>query len=190
MADPITLGTLGLGATALGGGVGAIGSIFGGLGKGSMYDYQSGIAQQNALIAKQNADYQRQVGGVEAQQAGMRERFQQGKITAGLGASGLDVNSGSARNVTEGQQGISTMEQGLIRSNAARRAYGFEVEAYNKTAESQLLTTAGSNARTAGFIGGASSILGAAGSVASKWYQAGSVGLGGGLGGYNEDNKY
>lgn len=175
--DPITLTAISLGATALGSGVGAVGSIMGGQAQSGMYKYQAGIAQMNQQIAEQDADYSRSVGEVEAQQSGMKTRFQIGNIKAGQSGSGLDVNSGSAALVRKSQHEVGMEDQAVIRSNAAKRAYGYEVEAAQQTAQGQVYKMAAEKSETAGTIGAITSILGGASSVSGKWLQAKQVGI-------------
>lgn len=182
--DPITLTAISLGATALGGATSAIGGIMSGNANAAAFKYQAGIAQMNTQIAKQNADYSRSVGEVEAQQSGMKTRFQEGAIKVAQGASGLDVNKGSAVAVQDSQHQIGLEDQAIIRSNAAKKAYGFEVEAAQETAKGQLALMSGDSAKTAGYISAAGSLLGTAGSVAGKWLTAKQTGqLGGDAGG-------
>lgn len=180
--DPISLGasalgSIGTGASAAGGIVGAIGNLISGGANKKMYDYQAGIAQINKKNALQDADYSRAVGETEAQTSGMKTRFTLGKIVSGQAASGLDVNSGSNQRVQEGEQAIGTHDEAVIRSSAAKRAYGYEVEAATDEAQSQVYKMGGKNAETAGMIGAATSILGSASSVAGKWLDASKVGL-------------
>ncbi|HEX9613596.1 MAG TPA: hypothetical protein VGA05_08280 [Candidatus Bathyarchaeia archaeon] len=177
MADPASLAMASIGSSAAGGITGAIGSIFGGEAKSEMYTYQAGIAAMNAKIAKQNADYETSLGEVQAQQLGMKTRAQIGETRAIQGASGLDLNSGSNLEVRVSEAELGVQDQAMIRSNAARRAYGQEIIAAQETAQSNLDMMAASNAKTEGFIGAASSILGAGGSVSSKWLQAGQMGV-------------
>jgi predicted RNA-binding protein len=95
----------------------------------NMYQYQAGMAQINKQIDEQNAAYARSVGEVEAQKSGMRSRFQLGGIKVAKAAGNIDVNSGSAREVQDSQEAIGQHDQSIIRSNAARQAYGYDVEA-------------------------------------------------------------
>lgn len=178
MAFPI--GAVALGATALGGLVSAGGSLMQGAAQKKMYDYQAGVAQINKKIALQNSDYAKQVGEVQAQQSGMKSRFQAGQIKTAQAASNLDVNSGSAKDVQESQAELGQHDQAIIRSDAAKKAYGYQVEATQQTAQSQIDTFAGKNSQTAGEIGAVSSILGASSSVSSKWLQGQSSGIWGG----------
>lgn len=180
------LPAIGLASTALGAVTGAIGSSYAGEAKANMYQYQAGVADINKKIASQNADYSRQVGEVKAQDSGLKTMFQVGKMKAAQGASGLDVNSGSASATRDSQTLIGQHDQATIRSNAARMAYGYDIEAVKYGAEADMDRMAASNAKQAGGLGAISSILGGAASVSSKWLQGSSAGAWGGSGGSSD----
>lgn len=175
--DPVTLTAISIAASAAGAGVSAKGASDAGKAGAAQYNYQSAVALKNKEVALQNADFARARGEVEAQQSGMKSRYQLGKIRAGQGASGLDVNRGSAVEVRASQADIAGQDQDLIRNDAARKAYGYEVEARNQTAQSALYGSAATQSKRAGNIGVASSILGGVSSVAGKWTQASSTGI-------------
>lgn len=175
MAAPVAVA--GIGMTALGGITQAFGAEQQGAAQAAMYNYQAGIAQMNAQIAKQNADYETALGEVQAQQQGMKTRAEIGETRAAQGAGGLDVNTGSNLAVRASEAELGAQDQAMIRSNAARRAYGQMVEAAQDTAQSNVDMMAASNAKQAADINAFSSILGAGSSVSSKWMQASSLGL-------------
>lgn len=186
MVAPAALGAISLGASALGGATSAFGSIMGGQSQAAMYNYQAGIAQINQQIMQQSADYATAAGEVSAQESGMKTRAQIGQTIAQQGAGGLAVGGGSNARVVSSELALGQEDQALIRSNAARQAYGYEVQGVQDTAQSQLDTMAASKSQTAGLLGAAGSILGAAGSVSSKWLQASQTGIfGGGAGTQN-----
>ena len=167
--------------------------------------YQAAVSDMNQQIALGNATYARDVGEVQAQQSAMKSREDLGMMKASQGASGMDVNSGSAINVRESMIDIGYYNQAVIRSDAARKAYGFEVEAmqagaqadvYRYTAqqdEAQATNALAGKAiveqalpleqQAAGLITQAKdisitgSIASTVGSVASKWMDASSKGL-------------
>ena len=171
---------VGLAATAGGGILGAIGSVMGGQAQAQQYQYRAGVAQVNQQIALQNEGYQVHAGETRALESGLATRQRIGAITAGQGASNLSLNRGSAPLVRTSQAEIGSMEQGIIRENAGRAAYGEAVKATGYGAEATLDTMAARTSRTAGDIGAVSSILGGAASVSSKWLQGTSGGLFGG----------
>jgi hypothetical protein len=100
--------------------------------------YQAGVATINKSIAEGNATYAREVGEVEAQQSGMKSRSDLGAMKVAQGASGLDVNYGSSVDVRESMIELGYYSEGVVRSDAARKAYGFEVEATQDQAQADI----------------------------------------------------
>jgi len=168
---------IGLAAPLLGGVVGAVGSIFGGEANASMYGYQASVARLNAQIAHQNAAYELALGESQAQQQGMKTRGVISQTRAMQGASGLDVNTGTSAEVRKSELQLGQFDQAVIRNNAARRAYGQEVIGFQEEAQARLYESAASTSRTAGLLGGFTSILGGVGSFSSKWMQGKALGL-------------
>jgi hypothetical protein len=238
MVDPVTMGAVSLGSTVLGGvskmagastnaeaqKIGIQGQMlqtmaqafgFKAQAQQSQYQaninkYQAGVADVNKEISKANAIYSRDVGEVEAEQAGMKAHAELGEMIAQQGASGLSVNSGSSTRVRESMVEIGQHTQEIIRSSAAKKAYGYEVEAmqygaqadvYRYTAEMNeaqadnaikaagiteqaygLQQQAMANVDKAKNINIMGSLVGTAGSVANKWSEGGYSGLTSGIG--------
>lgn len=194
--DPFSasaMAAVSIGTTIAGGGVAAYGAAAKGSADQAMYGYQAGVAQLNARIAKQNADYTREAGGTVAYQSGLRTGQQVGQQKVAQSASGIDVNTGSAAKVRADTLQLGQLDQGTIHTNYAKKAYGFEVEAATKEAEAGADLIAGSQAKKAANINVASTILGTVSSVSSKWMQGSQAGMFGGSGGdssiklYNEN---
>ncbi len=165
-------------ATTIGGGVvSAMGARQSADSQAAMYRYQMAQAGINKQIAKNNADYQRVTGDLQAQKFGLAARQRQGQIRAALGASGLRVDSGSAADVQDSQRIVDVSDQATIRSNAARRAYAYEVGGVEEGNKASAYAAAAENSETAGDLGVMSSLLGTASSVSSKWMQAKQIGL-------------
>lgn len=177
MADPVTLGTIGIGASAASGVGGIFSSLFGGGAKAEAYKYQSSMAMYNAAIAKQNAKYSLDIGEQQAEKQGIAGAQQAGAIKAGQAASGLDVHGGSAKEVQSSQHLVSQMDLNQIREKAAKTAYDFSVQATNYENQAKGLSKAASNARTEGVLGAVSSFIGTVGSVSSKWLQGQQLGM-------------
>src|SRR5580700_7700470 len=121
MANPVTLAQGSMGATAAGGVVGAIGSLFSGQAQANMYRYQSGVAQVNATLAKQDATYAESAGGVEEVNAGLRGRQQFGATRAGIGAGNVSTTTGSGANVLKSETEITQQNEATIAANTAKR---------------------------------------------------------------------
>ena len=149
----------------------ALGSIFSGEAQQKMYDYQAGIARLNEAIAEQNSAYTVKVGELQAGQFGYKAAQQLGMIRAGQGSRGLDVNTGSNKQVQSSQELLSATEMTAIRSNAARTAYDYRVQATEFSAQSALNIYAGQNALAAGYLGATSSLIGGASAVSNEWLQ-------------------
>lgn len=192
MADPVTMMAVGsMAATAGGGIMSAFGSRDASYGKADMYLYQAGVADINRKISLENADYARKVGDVEQQQYGMKAADQRAKILTAQSGRGFDVTQGAPAMVRESQEDISTFDQAMIQHNAARKAYGYEVEASKYAAEGEMDKRAAAQTRKAGETNFIGSLIGTAGSVASKWMQfSGGMGSGYSKDSYSEDNKY
>lgn len=169
------LAGIGMGASLIGGVVGAAGALGTGASQQAMYNYQAGVAQLNQRVALQNADYAQTAGGSAAYQEGLKVAATVGQEKANQGASGVDVNSGSPAAVRSTTTALGQYDQDLIRTNFAKQAYGQEVEAAVKGTEAKADVVAGDEAVKASQISAASSILGSVSSVSSKWLQASSV---------------
>lgn len=187
MADPATFGM----ALSVGGGLfNAFGMNQAGESGAKMYQYQSSVARMNADIAKQNSRWATAAGEVEAQRSGMKTRATVGAITQAQSDSGFDINTGSNVDVRESQREVGWADQQTIRSNAARRAFGFETEAEQNKAQAGVYDMAAKQSKTAGKMKSIGSLIGTAASVSSKWktydYTFGNPSDGG----WDEDNKW
>ncbi len=115
--------------TAIGGGVSALGSIMGGVSASRSDKYNAKVAEENAALAKQNAAFEGAIGESNVGLAGLKTKQEFGAIKAAQAAHGVDVNTGSAKAVQNSQAETGMLNAANIRSNAARQAYGFEVQA-------------------------------------------------------------
>lgn len=143
----------------------------------NMYNYQSAVAQNNAQIAARNAQTELGVGEEKALQAGMAGRQRIGAIRAAIGASGVDVDSGSASDVVAGQKLAEDKNQGIIRETAGRKAYDFETQATGDIAQASLDELGAQQSLQAGEIKGIGSLIGSAASVSDKWMNLNKLGV-------------
>jgi hypothetical protein len=159
--------------TIISGVVGAMGAMQQGAAAQASANYQAAVAQQNRMIAEQNAHFEELHGEQQAQTQGLKDKAAMGSIVAGEGASGLDITTGSKKSVIDSTQKLSTFNEALIRNDSARKAYDFRAQAFNYEAQSRLFTFQGENARTASNFQAFGSLLGSAASVGQRWYQFG-----------------
>lgn len=177
MGDPASMAMM-----AAGGAFKAFSSIISGDRQAEAYKYQSSMAMYNAAIAKQNQKYSFDVGEQQAVKQGIAGQAQAGQIKAAQGASGVDVNFGSSKEVQTSQHLVSQMDLNTIREKAAKTAYDFSVQAVNYENQAKGFNKAAENSRTEGRLNAIGSLIGSAGSISSKWMQGQQVGLGNGKG--------
>lgn len=179
MADPFTMAAVSTGASAIGGLLTASGQVGKGESDAKMYAYRAGVAKINATINRQNSDYALEAGELQARRSGLTTGFTIGKQKVAQAANGFDVNTGSNEAVRDTTRAIGIEDQTTIRTESGRKAQGFRNQANAEDAEAGALMIAGDNAKRAGKIAAAGTLIGTAGSVASKWTQASQV-FGGG----------
>lgn len=178
MAGPMA--AVSIGTSLIGGITQAYAGREAGRSQAAMYNYQAGVASVNADINRQNAEWAVRAGEVGAQKKGFENRYRIGQIKTAQAASGFDVGGKSAVATRESQREIGLYDQAVIRSNAARTAFGYETEAKQSEAQSNIYRMSATNARRAGTLAGLQSILGTASSVSSRWSQASQAGIFGG----------
>lgn len=174
MADPFTMAAVTTGTQVAGGLLQAQGQAQEGAATASMFRYRAGVARMNKKIAEQNSDYALSAGETNAMRSGLQTKFILGKQTVAQGANGFDVNSGTAVDTRDSTQALGYMDQRTIREEAGRKALGYRYKAASDEAEAVGNEMSARNTERATKFKIASTILGTAGSVAGKWYQAGS----------------
>ena len=171
-----------LAATAIGGIVSAMGAMEQGQASANMQNYQAQVAQQNQQIALQQAGYEQRKGELQAQEQGIKTKANVGAILAQQGASGLDPTQGSASAVRASAEKLGGFNEQLVRADASRRAYDYQVGAFTDAAQARLYQFGAQQAPIGAMYTAAGDVFGAGGSVAGKWYQYQGGGGGAGLG--------
>ena len=97
MADPITQVQLAWRLLVHPGPLGILVSLFGGAAKADAYKYQSSMAMVECRDCQAEPKYALDIGEQQAEKAGIAGAAQAGQIKAAQGASGVDVNYGSAK---------------------------------------------------------------------------------------------
>lgn len=164
-----TIGTIGSVASAVGAGVSAIGAFSQGRANSQSAKYNAAIAANNATISRQNAERTSQEGEVKAAMAQQETRAKYAGILANQGASGVDVNSGSAVDVRSSAAATGELNAINIRANAARQAYAQQTDAAGYDATSTLDKSQAKNDSTAGFLNAGSTLLGGLGDASNNY---------------------
>lgn len=143
--------------------VGTVASAFGAISQGNsaaaQAKYQAQVAKNNQTQAYQNANYASAAGETQSYEQGLKERTITGAIDAGIAAGGIDVNSGSAKDVKVSQDILSQQDVQQVRQTAALQAYGYKTQATNFGAQAQLDTAQAGFDQEAGWLNGLGSLL-------------------------------
>ena len=152
--------------------LGTVYSIQQGKQQQAMYNYQAKVAQENAEIAKKNADTERQTGIEEARLQRMKTLQAVGAQQTAMAANGMDVTQGTSLDIIEDTAAMGELDALQIQTNYERKALAYEQQAGNYTNQANMDAISGRNAYTAGKINavttGLNGISKAAG-VATKW---------------------
>lgn len=165
----VALAPLMMATTAVSGGLSALGQIRAGNASGNAADYRAQVAENNAKTAEMNATMTTQAGETASANAGMKTAAVIGRQKAAQGANNIDVNSGSAAQVRSATDALGMLDAMTIRSNAAREAYGYQVQGSNFKAEAQLDRAMGKESRTGGWLGAAGTLLSTASTVGKNY---------------------
>jgi hypothetical protein len=127
------------------------------------------LAEINARVAEQGAESALIAG--QKQESAIRSRTAQIKSAqrAGLGASGVDLGTGSAANLLTSTDVMGEIDANTAEINAIQSAWGYRTQASNALASAAM-----SRAASAGISPGSAafaSILSSAPQVAASWYK-------------------
>lgn len=134
-------------------------------------NYQAAVNRNNAQIAQNNANMERQQGIEDARLQRMKTLQKIGTQQAGMAANGLDITQGTALDVIEDTAAIGELDAMTAQFNQERKAQAYESQAGNFLNQANLDVFAGKNAYQAGMMNavgaGFSGLSSAAGSVAT-----------------------
>jgi hypothetical protein len=123
-------------------------------------EYQAGVADLNAGLADQQA--KDAIGRGAESEALSRQGTRQliGAQRAALGASGVDLESGSALDLQKDAAGLGELDALHIRNNAAREARGYKIDALNYRSRAETARTTSRNGATSTLLTGAANMAG------------------------------
>lgn len=127
------------------------------------------VADNNAVVAKQNADYAIEAGTVDAGTQSMKGAAKSARIKTATAANGVDVNSGSAAAVEASQKGVNALDIDTILHNADLTAYGYTTQQKDFEAQADQDRTGGVLSAVGDVLGGIGSLAGDAPSLSLKW---------------------
>jgi hypothetical protein len=166
--DTASLAQYGTMAQTAGAGMSLVGSINQANTQKGVLDYQAGLAANNALIAHYQQAQELQQGQIQENAQRMKTAALMGDQRTALAASGVDMGQGSASEILASSKYMGERDALTIRDNAARRAWGYGVNADNYNAESAAEKSAAG--AISPFTAGAGSLLAGSAGVAKSWY--------------------
>ena len=169
---------LGAGAVAgiAGGVVGGVSSYQQGKAQQAQYNYQAKVNEENARIAQENANVQRQQGIEEARLQRIKAASTIGSQKAAMAANGVDVTQGTSLDVIADTAAMGELDALQTQYNYEAKARGYEAQAGNFQNQANLDVISGKNAYQAGKINAITTGLGGlekTSDVALKWYGVG-----------------
>jgi type II secretory pathway pseudopilin PulG len=143
-------------------------------------NYQAAVNRNNAQIAQNNANLERQQGIEDARAHRIKTLANVGKQQAGMAANGLDITQGTALDVIEDTAAIGELDAMTAQWNQERKALSYEAQGNNFVNQANLDEFGGRNAYQAGVMGAISAGLSGLSSTAGSVASFGGGGLGGG----------
>lgn len=107
--------------------------------------YDQSVAETNARIAGLEETQTLEAGDIAASRKNLETSQKVGELKAIQGASGTDVASGSNVLVRGSEELAGRTDEMTIRTNAARRAWGYKVSAIQDTYQAQFTRMAAAN---------------------------------------------
>lgn len=132
-------------------------------------NYNAALERNNAIIARNNKNLSSQEGTAATEAAQLETRAKVGAIKAQQGASGVDLNYGSAPDVRSSAAATGQLSAINIRANAARKAYGYEQQAVNDEAQAGLYDAQAVNEKRAGDMNASTTLLGGLSDAGMGW---------------------
>lgn len=107
--------------------------------------YQSDVEQNNATIASYQREDAIARGGEEANRVQREAERMRGAQVARLASNGLDINSGTPLAILEDSVFFGQQDAATARGNAAREAWGYDVQGQNSLSSATMYSNAARN---------------------------------------------
>lgn len=157
--------------------MGAAGQIQQGQATAAAQRYNAQVQEMNATLADRRAKDALERGKVEEQRKRQQVAGLLGQQKAAMAANGVDLSFGSPLDTIKDSAIMGEMDALTIRTNFAREAYDYRVDAVNKRAGASMSRAAADNAITGSYLNAGGTILGGAGR-AYQGYKTGSYSIG------------
>jgi len=143
-------------------------------------NYNSKVQDMNATLSERRARDALERGKLEEQQKRNEVAQISGRQKAGMAANGVDLSFGSPLDVLVDTATMGELDALTIRSNSAREAYDYRVQAVNGRADANLSRMNASATKKGGNLAAFGTLLSGAGKAYGQAYgQGGSLAYGG-----------
>lgn len=152
-----------------GAGISALGTISGGEANQTAYSYQAAVANNNAVVAQQNATRAEQAGFEASENESLKGSAALGKVKSAQATNGVDVNTGSNVDVQASEREANQLNTETVFQNDLMKAYGYRVNSENFQSEAALDTMKSEEAVPASVLAATGGLLSSASSLGTKW---------------------
>lgn len=156
---------LGIALTLISTVIGAAGQVQQAQAQAQAAEYNAKVADMNATLSERRAKDAIERGAVEEQKKRLEVQRLLGTQTAAMAANGVDLTFGSPLDILVDTAVLGELDALTIRTNFAREAYDRKVDAVNQRAGATLNRMEAENARTAGYLNAAGTVLGGIGTA-------------------------
>jgi hypothetical protein len=156
----------------------AAGAVQQGQAAGAAGRFNQQIAEMNATMAERRAKDALERGAVAEQRKRQEVAGIIGKQTAAMAANGVDLAFGSPLDTLTDTAVMGELDALTIRTNTAREAYDYRVQAVNQRAQGSLERMKGDAAETGGYLKAGGTILGGGGQAYGQYRGGGGKGFG------------
>lgn len=122
--------------------------------------YNSRVADMNATLADRRAKDALERGKEEEQRKRQQVATLKGRQIAAMAEGGVDLSFGSPLDTIVDTAVLGELDALTIRTNAAREAYDYRVDAASKRADAAMGRRSASAARTGGYLQAGGTLLG------------------------------
>ena len=176
IASNVAIG-VGVASGVAGGVVGGVSSYQQGKAQQAQYNYQAKVNEENAKIAQENANVQRQQGIEEARLQRIKAASTIGAQKTAMAANGVDITQGTAVDVISDTAAMGELDALQTQYNYEMKARSYEAQAGNFENQANLDVISGKNAYKAGQLNainagikGIGESANATAGVATKWF--------------------
>lgn len=156
MCDP---GTIAIAATVASTALTAYSQVQAGNAANEAAKYNAAVQRNNAILADRKARQEREKGVTDVVRRQRETAQRVGDMEARIGASGVELASGSPLDVLVATEEQGALDAEIIRANAEQRARDLQFEAENLRSQSVLTRQQGRAAQTQGFLAAGGTVL-------------------------------